>query len=367
MTLSFRCTTRYYSRTTLYYKVLLQHYSVLQSSTPVLLCTTKALLQYHSVLQSTTPVLLCTTSTSLCHKSTNPSCSVLQMTAPAPLQHRSSATLYHKVLLRATKHYCVLKSLTWNVTDIARSNRRHCPTSPNIAPATQNDSHAWFSSHMKCQLQCAEQQASLSSLAKYCACHAKWLACLTLVIYNARSSACHAKRLSSLLIPVTHETAFTVRGATDVILQPHQIRKVTLQHHQIVRLPRKVTIPINSLYYYLTIPIAWWLLLLDSTITWRYLLLDNSYFLTLLLLDDSYYLTIPFTGLYTVTRLCGVVRISEVSQPKLPLTTYSKYIHNKFSCHCQSLLCVHILIYKYIWSGVYCTYLNMWVIFVNIV
>ena len=41
------CTTQYYSSTTLYYTVLLQYYSVLQSTTPV--------------LQSTTPVLLCTT------------------------------------------------------------------------------------------------------------------------------------------------------------------------------------------------------------------------------------------------------------------------------------------------------------------
>ena len=33
------CTTKYNSSTTLYYKVLLQYYSVLQSTTPVLLCT----------------------------------------------------------------------------------------------------------------------------------------------------------------------------------------------------------------------------------------------------------------------------------------------------------------------------------------
>ena len=56
------------SSTTLYYKVLLQYCSALQSTTPVLLCTTKyyststtpcykVLLQYYSVLQSATPVL----------------------------------------------------------------------------------------------------------------------------------------------------------------------------------------------------------------------------------------------------------------------------------------------------------------------
>ena len=54
-----------YTSTTLYYKVLLQYYSVLQSATPVLLCTTKyyssttvyykVLFQYYTVLQSTIP------------------------------------------------------------------------------------------------------------------------------------------------------------------------------------------------------------------------------------------------------------------------------------------------------------------------
>ena len=64
-------TTKYYSSTIPYYKVLVQYYSVLQTTTPVLLRTTKhyssttpyykVLLQYYSVLQSTTPVLLRTT------------------------------------------------------------------------------------------------------------------------------------------------------------------------------------------------------------------------------------------------------------------------------------------------------------------
>ena len=64
--------------TTPYYKVLLQYYSVQQSTTPVLFGTTKyygsttpyykvlrqyysVLLQYYSILQSTTPLLLRTT------------------------------------------------------------------------------------------------------------------------------------------------------------------------------------------------------------------------------------------------------------------------------------------------------------------
>ena len=99
---------------------------------------------------------------------------------------------------------------TWNVIYNARNNRHHPSTSPNAVPATKNDSHHWSSWHMKRHLQCAEKQASPSNLTKYCACHAKWL---------------------SWLMSVTHDTSFTMRGATDLILQ----------HHQVLRLPRKMT------------------------------------------------------------------------------------------------------------------------------
>ena len=85
-------------------------------------------------------------------------------------------------------------------------------TSPNTAPATKKESHDWSLSHMKRYLQCAEQQVSLSKLTKYCACHAKWI---------------------SWLILDTNETLFTMRGATCVIVQTHQI----------LRLPRKMTVP----------------------------------------------------------------------------------------------------------------------------
>ena len=96
----------------------------------------------------------------------------------------------------------------WNVIYNARSNRHHPPTSPNAVPATKNDSHHWSSWHMKRHLQCAEQQASPSNATKYCTCHEKW----------------HA-----WLILVTYETSFTMRGTTGITLQPHQI----------LRLPRK--------------------------------------------------------------------------------------------------------------------------------
>ena len=96
----------------------------------------------------------------------------------------------------------------WNVIYNERSNRHHPPTSPNIAPATQNESHDWSASHMKRHLQCAEQQASPSNLTKYCACHAKGI---------------------SWLILLSYKTSFTMLKATGITLQPHQI----------LRLPRK--------------------------------------------------------------------------------------------------------------------------------
>ena len=172
----------------------------------------------------------------------------------------------------------------WKVIYNARSNKSHPPTSPNTAPATQNESHDWSASHMKSQLQCAKQHESSSNFTKYCACHAKWISWLTVltygrsftmrgatkvilqlqqimrlprkmnlmidphhiwnVIYNARSNkshpptsqycACHAKWIS-WLIRITYETSFTMRGATRVVLQLHQI----------LRLPRKMNLMID--------------------------------------------------------------------------------------------------------------------------
>ena len=81
-----------------------------------------------------------------------------------------------------------------------------------VLHVTKKESHDWSLSHMKRYLQCAEQQVSLSKLTKYCACHAKWI---------------------SWLILDTTETLFTMRGATCVIVQTHQI----------LRLPRKMTVP----------------------------------------------------------------------------------------------------------------------------
>ena len=96
----------------------------------------------------------------------------------------------------------------------APATKSDSSTSPTTAPGTQNDCHDWSSSHMKCHLQCAEQPVSSSNITEYCACHEKWI---------------------SWLIPVTHERLFTMRGATSVIVQTHQI----------LRLPRKMILIID--------------------------------------------------------------------------------------------------------------------------
>ena len=103
---------------------------------------------------------------------------------------------YYKVALKIDPWHI------WNVIYNARCNKSRPPTSPNTAPARQNESHHWSASHMKRHLQCAEQTESPSNFTKYCACHAKWM---------------------SWLIRLTYETSFTMRRASKVTLQTHQV------------------------------------------------------------------------------------------------------------------------------------------------
>ena len=178
------CTAKNYSSTTLYYKELLQYYSVLHSTTLYY----KVQLQYYSVLQTTTPVLLCTT----------------DVTGQV-----------HQILRLPRKMNPMINPRhTWNIIYNKRSNKSHPPTSPNTAPATQNESHDWSASQMKRHLQCAEQQESPCNFSKYCPCHAKWFL---------------------WLIRITYETSFRMRGAT----------RVSLHLHQKLRLSRKMTLMID--------------------------------------------------------------------------------------------------------------------------
>ena len=222
------CTTKYYSSTTLYYKVLLQYYSsttlyytVLQRTTPVLLCTTKyysSTTLYYTVLQRATPVLHCTTKQHswLILDTYEPSFTWLMSVAYETSFTMRGATgvilQLHQILHLPRKMTVMIDPRhIWNVIYNARSNRSHPPTAPNTAPATQNDCDDWSASHMKRHLQWAEQQESQSIFTKYCACHAKWI---------------------SWLIRVTYETSFTMRGACTGSHQPHQI----------LRLPRNLQV-----------------------------------------------------------------------------------------------------------------------------
>ena len=251
-------------------------------------CTAHSSTKYYSVLHSTTnydSVLLCTTLCTVLQ-------SVLQSTTT---YYKVLLTPYYKVWLRTTKYYkdttpydkasiCLIDAthetpstlreatgVTFelhqslrlprkmilmidprdisNVIYIAQSSTSHPPTSPNIAPATKNDSHDWSSSPMKSHLHCAEHQDSPfqhhqilclprkmtlmidpahiwtvnkqcvehqetpSNITEYCACHEKWLmidpAHIWNVICNARSNVTF-QNMKKICWMKTDEASFTM-------------------------------------------------------------------------------------------------------------------------------------------------------------
>ena len=93
--------------------------------------------------------------------------------------------------------------------------------------------HLTFTKYCPCQEKCH------LTFTKYCACHEKWHLTFTkyctchekLHLTCTKYCACHTEWLACLIL-VTYETSFPMRGATNV----------TLQTHQILRLPRKMTI-----------------------------------------------------------------------------------------------------------------------------
>ena len=177
----------------------------------------------------------------------------------------------------------------WNVIYNARSDRNLPPTSPNTAPATQNESHDCSASHMKRYLQCAEQQSPPSNLTKYCACHAKWPPQIRQKFaensWNAISNARPIREWSDhdprMIRPWTRQSA--TRRATEVTYFSHSPgadsienynvsrssyhskfhlmlrlpRKVTHELHQMLRLPRKMNLMIDRHHTWNVIYIAW--------------------------------------------------------------------------------------------------------------
>ena len=180
------------------YKVLLQYYSVLQSTISVLL---------HYYKRTTTMYLPCTSkyySTSTLYYKvllrTTKFYSALQSTTPAPL-----CTMYYKLLLRTEASY-----MKWRSAGVI------VQPSPNIAPATQNDSHAWSSSHVDTSFTMGGATGVTfqpHQLLRLHRCHPSEL---------TNYCASQAKR-STCLISVTHEKWFAKSEATRITLQPHQI------------------------------------------------------------------------------------------------------------------------------------------------
>ena len=117
-------------------------------------------------------------------------------------QYYASTTLYYKVLQRQLQSTTPVLLCT---TKYYASTTLYYASTTTYCPGTT----------LKRHVQCAAQQEAPSNFTKYCACHAK---------------------LMSSVICVTYETSFPMRGAS----------KVTLQHHQILRLPRKMNV-INDL------------------------------------------------------------------------------------------------------------------------
>ena len=112
------------------------------------------------------------------------------------------------------------KSDTWPSPSTAPTTKSDTWTSPSTAPTTQSDT--WPS-----PTTVPTTQSDTWNLTKYCAYHQKWH--LTFTKY----CACHTEWLAGLIL-VTYETSFPMCGETNVTLQTHQIlrlpRKITMQH-----------------------------------------------------------------------------------------------------------------------------------------
>ena len=136
-----------------------KYYSVLHSTTPVLLCTTKCYSSttlYYKVLQRTTPYWKVLHEMSFTvrgatnvivqpHQIPRLPRKMIAMMDPCHIwnviYNARGIVQTHRILRLPRKVTLIIDPChIWNAIYSARSNRCHCPTSPNTAPATQNDS-----------------------------------------------------------------------------------------------------------------------------------------------------------------------------------------------------------------------------------
>ena len=132
-------------------------------------------------------------------------------TVPSMIQDRLRQSATREVTFRAPDERFVLKNTTFRAPAIFPNFTKSCAY------------HAKW--HLNFTKYCAYHENWHLNFTKYCAYHEKWH--LTFTKY----CACHTEWLAGLIL-VTYETSFPMRAETNV----------TLQTHQILRLPRKMTI-----------------------------------------------------------------------------------------------------------------------------
>ena len=79
-----------------------------------------------------------------------------------PMRGASKVSLQPHQILRLPRKMNVIDDLRhiWKLISNAWSKSSHPPTSPNIAPATQNECQEWFASHMKPHFQCVASKVT---------------------------------------------------------------------------------------------------------------------------------------------------------------------------------------------------------------
>ena len=176
--------------------------------------------------------------------------------------------LQHHRILRLPRKMTVMTDPRhiWNVIYNARNNRWHPPTSPNSAPATQNDSpkfRANFSKTAETSFPMRDRsehdpsmKPSVRNPPRNRGYFSRPPRAFCIEKYNISRSGYHSKFHRILRLPrkVTVQHHQILRLPRKVTLERHQIvhlpRKVTLELHQTVHLPRKVTLRYSTLLYY---------------------------------------------------------------------------------------------------------------------